>query len=207
MKHRYFIDAHKGMTALVVLILIAAYGEWASSRAWLYWAVHGSYGVMWVTKSYVFPDSQWEKPVGWFRALYTFFGLNLYWIAPWLIVTHRTPEPPPWWLGVSVFTYALGVFLHYASDMQKYTALSRQPGKLFTDGLWSRLRNPNYLGELLIYASFGMIACHYVTFVLLGFSLAVEWIPNMLRKDRSLARYPEFAEWRARSWRMIPFVW
>lgn len=31
-------------------------------------------------------------------------------------------------------------------------------------------------------------------------------VPSMLRKDASLARYPDFAEWKARSWLFIPGV-
>ena len=33
------------------------------------------------------------------------------------------------------------------------------------------------------------------------------WVPNMLKKDASLSRYPEWAEYKARSWRFIPLVW
>jgi len=33
------------------------------------------------------------------------------------------------------------------------------------------------------------------------------WIPNILKKDKSLQRYPEFAAWKARSWRFIPLIW
>ena len=39
-----------------------------------------------------------------------------------------------------------------ASDMQKHMTLAHRKGTLLTDGLWGLVRNPNYLGELLIYA-------------------------------------------------------
>jgi len=32
------------------------------------------------------------------------------------------------------------------------------------------------------------------------------WVPNMRRKERSLSRYPEFAEYKKRSAWMVPFV-
>jgi len=207
MKHKYYIDAHKGLTPLVVLVMMAIYGAWNSTQAWLYFAVHGSYGILWVTKSYTFPDSQWEKPVTPWYGLYTFFGLGLYWVTPWLMISGRTATPPPWLLGIAVFVYAIGLFWHYASDMQKYVSLSLRPGVLITGVLWHRLRNPNYLGELLIYASFGLVAFHYWTFVVLGSSMVLEWIPNMRKKERSLARYPEFPEWKRRSWCFLPGIW
>ncbi len=207
MKHKYFIDAHKGMTAVYVLALMAVYGIWNSPRLWLYFAVHGSYGVLWILKSYIFPDSQWEKPVPLWYGLVSFFGLALYWVAPWLIVSGHTSEPPPWQCGIGVFVYGVGVFFHFAADMQKHVSLSLRPGVLLTTGLWSRLRNPNYFGELLIYASFGIIANHYSTFVILGLFVASVWIPNMIKKERSLSRYPDFAAWKARSYLMIPGIW
>ena len=103
--------------------------------------------------------------------------------------------------------YALGVFLHFAADMQKHTSLRGRPRVLITEGLWSRCRNPNYLGELFIYLGFGLLAAHWLPVAVLGLFVAAVWIPNMLRKDRSLARYPEFAAYRARSRRLLPPVW
>ena len=90
--------------------------------------------------------------------------------------------------------------------MQKHMQLSLAPA-LFTDGLWSRVRNPNYLGELLIYAGFSALALHWIPFAALALFVVVVWVPNMLRKDRSLSRYPEFAAWKERSWLFIPPIW
>ena len=42
-----------------------------------------------------------------------------------------------WLLGLSAFVYAIGVFLHFAVDMQKHTALALRPGELITAGLFS----------------------------------------------------------------------
>lgn len=36
--------------------------------------------------------------------------------------------------------------------------------------------------------------------------LAVIWIPNMRKEDRSLARYPEFEAYRNRTKLFIPFL-
>ena len=88
--------------------------------------------------------------------------------------------------------------------MQKHVSLALRPGTLFTGGLWARVRNPNYLGELLIYLSFAALAQHWAPFVILALIFAVEWAPNMIRKDRSLARYAGFTEWRARSGILLP---
>jgi len=205
-KQKHFIDSHKGATSVFVLLLMAQYDYWSSATAWTYFAIHGGYGIMWVIKSLSFPDKQWEQRCGVGYGLYIWSGLSLYWITPWLIVSQEI-EAPPWALGCIIAMYGLGVFFHFASDMQKHISLQLRPG-LITEGLWARSRNPNYFGELLIYLSFALLAMRlmWVPLIVLGLFIAAVWIPNMLKKDRSLSRYPEFAEYKSRSKLIIPFL-
>jgi steroid 5-alpha reductase family enzyme len=205
MKQRHFIDSHKAATGLFVLALIAIYGQWNNPTAWVYLALHGTYGLLWVLKSRIFPDKQWEQPTTLGYGLVIWAGLTLYWIAPWLI-TSQNVQAPPWYLGLCIAIYALGVFWHFASDMQKTMFLKLNPGHLMTDGLWSRLRNPNYFGELLIYLGFGLLARHWAPLIVILLFVLIVWLPNMRRKDRSLARYPDFASYKARSKLFLPFV-
>lgn len=205
MRERHFIDSHKAVTGLFVLLLMALYRQWANPTAWLYLALHGTYGILWVLKSRIFPDKSWERPATWRFALIAWGGLSVYWVAPWLL-TSRGVQAPPWYMALCTTLYAFGVFLHFASDMQKYMWLKLRPGELLTEGLWSRVRNPNYLGELLIYLGFGLLAMHWLPVVLLALFVAVYWYPNMRRKDASLARYPAFAEYKGRTKLFIPGV-
>lgn len=96
-----------------------------------------------------------------------------------------------------------GVLLHYGSDAQKYFTLKYHKG-LITEGFFSRSRNPNYLGEILTYSSFAMLSQHWLPFVILGGFAAFVFVPNMLKKDESLARYPEFAAYKQRSSLLLP---
>jgi steroid 5-alpha reductase family enzyme len=205
MKQRHFIDSHKAATGLFVLALIAIYDQWDNPTAWVYLALHGAYGLLWVLKSRIFPDKQWEQPTSLGYGLVIWAGLSLYWIAPWLI-TSQNVQAPPWYLGLCIAIYGLGVFWHFASDMQKTMFLKLKPGHLMTDGLWSRLRNPNYFGELLIYLGFGLLALHWAPLIVILLFVLIVWLPNMRRKDRSLARYPDFASYKARSKLFLPFV-
>ena len=205
MKQRHFIDSHKAATGLFVLALIAVYDQWDNPTAWVYLALHGTYGLLWVLKSRIFPDKQWEQPTSLAYGLVIWAGLSLYWIAPWLI-TSQNVQAPPWYLGLCIAIYAVGVFWHFASDMQKTMFLKLKPGHLMTDGLWSRLRNPNYFGELLIYLGFGLLAMHWAPLIVILLFVLIVWLPNMRRKDRSLARYPDFASYKARSKLFLPFV-
>jgi protein-S-isoprenylcysteine O-methyltransferase Ste14 len=72
--------------------------------------------------------------------------------------------------------------------------------------MFARCRNPNYLGELLIYVGFGLLAMHWIPMVVLALFVAIVWVPNMLRKDRSLSRYPEFEAYKRQSKMFIPFL-
>lgn len=206
MKLKDFIDTHKGVTLLVMLALLAFYGRWQNETAWVYVALHGTYGLLWVLKSRIFPDRQWDQQASlWYGVLGVWGGLTLYWVGGWLVMTQDV-EAPGWWLALCISLYALGVFFHFASDMQKHIALQLRPGELITNGLWQWSRNPNYFGELLIYLGFGLLAMHWLPVAILLFWVVVYWLPNMRKKDRSLARYPTFAAYRQRTKLFIPFL-
>jgi len=205
LRERHVIDAFKLCTGPFVVACMAFFHAWDRTGAWLYLGLHGTYGVLWVLKSRIFPDRQWERPLGLRRAAMLVTGLASYWIAPVLLL-RRPLEPPPPLAGACVALFGFGVFLHFASDLQKTVSLALRPGTLIEDGLWRRVRNPNYLGELLIYVSFAALSQHWVPFAVLGLAVAVEWVPNMVRKDRSLSRYPAFAEYRKRSGLILPWI-
>lgn len=205
MRQQHFIDSHKAATGPVILLLMAVFQQWDNPTAWVYLALHGMYGVLWVLKSHYFPDKQWAQPTNIAYGLVIWGGLSLYWIAPWLLIT-RGVHAPAWYLGGCVALYVGGVFCHFTADMQKHTTLKLRPGQLMTDGLWSRLRNPNYFGELLIYLGFSLLAMHWAPLLVILLFVLIVWLPNMRKKDRSLARYPEFAAYRARSKFFLPFI-
>ncbi len=201
MRQRHAIDLHKLLTAPVVLAMMFAYGGF-SATAWLYLALHGSYGWMWLYKSAAFPDRQWEEPASPREALQLFLGLGLYWIAPWLIVS-RDVEAPPWILALAVGLWGFGTLLHFGADAQKHFVLRARPG-LITDGFFARTRNPNYLGEILIYAGFATLSMHWVPWLVnLAYWLGV-FLPNMRKKDESMSRYPEWEAYVARTGLLLP---
>jgi protein-S-isoprenylcysteine O-methyltransferase Ste14 len=205
LKAKHFIDSHKCSNAPAILLMMWHFDAWSNPTAWVYLALHGTYGFLWTLKSLTFGDRQWEQPTSVGMGLATWVVLSLYWIAPWMI-TSRGIVAPGWYTALAVSIYAFGVFFHFASDMQKHMALALRPGHLLTGGLWSRCRNPNYFGELLIYGGFTMLAMSAVPLGVLALVVAAVWVPNMRKKDRSLSRYPEFAAYEARSSLIIPYV-
>jgi len=211
MKQKHFIDIHKGATAPYVLLLMYYFNQWENVTAWTYLALHGTYGVMWVMKSRIFPDKTWEAECSVWYGFYIWSGLSLYWLTPLIIMTGYfnngiSVTAPPWYLGCCMIMNLLGVFCHYSADMQKHCHLKLNPGSLITDGMMKRCRNINYFGELLIYLGFGLLAMHWIPIAALAAFMVVIWIPNILKKDKSLSRYPEYAEYRRQSTLLIPYI-
>ena len=206
MKQKYFIDFHKGATAPFVILSIWYFNQWENPTAWIYLGLHGSYGIMWVLKSMIFPDKTWEARCSIWYGFYIWGGLTLYWISPYIIMS--TPVyNSPMYMGLMVGMFAMGIFFHYASDMQKHAHLKLKPGELITDGLMARCRNTNYFGELLIYLSFALLSRHWIPILVLVSFMIIIWLPNMRRKDKSLSRYGEYEEYKKRSSFLIPFIW
>jgi len=201
MKQKHFIDFHKGITFLYILGLIYFYSAFDNVAIWVYLGLHGTYGVLWVMKSMIFPDKSWEEDTGLIYGLVILIGLSLYWISPWIIVSGYFHDGqmtliPNWLISVSIFSFGIGIFLHFSSDMQKHTALKLNPGKLITDGLFKKSRNMNYVGEFLIYLSFSLLSMHWLPILVLGSFILVVWIPNIIKKDKSLSRYQEFSNYK-----------
>jgi steroid 5-alpha reductase family enzyme len=205
MKHKYFIDIHKGASFLAILGMMAYFNQWNNLTAWIYLSLHGTYGILWVLKSHVFPDRQWENTISPGYALVSLASLSLYWIAPFML-TWRGIQAPGWLIGLCISMYTFGIFLHFVTDMQKYIELKYNPGQLITDGLLRRTRNINYFGELLIYLGFGLLAMHWLPILVILLFIIFFWAPNMLKKDKSLARYPEFTKYRRTSKLFLPFL-
>ena len=206
MKQKHFIDTHKGATAPVVLFLIWYFHQWENVTAWVYLSLHGSYGIMWVLKSTIFPDKTWEAKCSFWYGLYIWGGLTLYWISPWIIMS-RTVVNTPAYIGLSIAVFSMGVFFHYTADMQKHAHLKLKPGELITDGIMARCRNTNYFGELLIYLSFVLLSRHWIPLVVLISFMAIIWFPNMRRKDKSLSRYEGYQIYKKQTSLLIPFLW
>lgn len=204
MKIKHVINLHKGLTLFVVLGLMLAYGNF-SVGPWVYLALHGTYGLLWLLKDRIYPDRQWEQVLPWSMGAVTFVILGLYWVAPLLLIS-RGVEPPLPLVAGAIALNLVGTFLHYSSDAQKYYTLKYRPG-LMTEGFFARCRNTNYLGEVCIYLSFALLARHWLPLVILAGFVGAIFVPNMLKKDRSLSRYPEFAAYQTRSGLLLPQLW
>lgn len=205
-KLSWAVNLHKGLTFLFVLVLMLLTRNF-SAPAWLYLALHGGYGIVWLLKDRAFPDRRWELRVTLGGALLTFLALGTYWIAPVLLITGWGYAAPRvlsgWQTCLAVILVLLGIFSMTAADAQKAFTLAAKPG-LITTGMFSKIRHPNYLGEMSIYAGFAVCAGHWLPWlVLAGWWLGVFRV-YMLQIDASLSRYPGWAEYQARTGMIFP---
>lgn len=49
-----------------------------TTAAWVYLALHGTYGIMWLIKDNLYPDKQWEQKMPVITGIFTFVILGLY---------------------------------------------------------------------------------------------------------------------------------
>jgi steroid 5-alpha reductase family enzyme len=205
MKLNHFIDSNKGITFLVILGMMAYFKQWDNPTAWVYLALHGTYGILWVMKTYLFPDTNWVRKTSLWFGLVSWAALMLYWIPAYLLMRNGV-QAPLWLLAVAISLNIFGVFFVFTADMQKYTTLMLRPDELITSGMFGLSRNINYFGELLIYAAFALLPMTWLAFVPLVLFITFFWIPNMIRKDKILRQLPGFNEYRKKTKAFFPFL-
>lgn len=204
-KSNMTINLGKGFIPVACLALMARYHHF-HPQAMLYLALHGSYALMWVFKDYTFGDAWFKKKqsLGSFLIVASF--LALYYVSVFKACsTPSTLTPAKAALATALFGW--GVFFHFGSDCQKfYTLRAQEKHQLITDGFFSYTRNPNYFGEFLTYAAFNIVSGSRLSWLACSIVWFMVMIPRMHRKGRSMSRYPEYEEWRARTWVVFPNV-
>ncbi|MHC5537457.1 methyltransferase family protein [Singulisphaera rosea] len=198
------IDLHKALVIPIVAAMMSYYRN-GSTDAFVYLGMHGSYSLLWLIKQQTYRDVRFDRRVNPpFGLLFIFLPLAGYYVAPYLLISRHISAPPAL-IGLAVFVFTFGVFLHFVSDAQKYYTLQLRKG-LIRDGLYSRMRNPNYLGEILIYLAYATLSMHWLPFLIIAGWVFGFFASNMLAKDRSLARHPGFEDYRKSSGLLFPKV-
>lgn len=205
----WVINFQKGGTLLYVALLMWVYGN-GTTEAWVYLALHGSYGLCWLLKHAAFRDPRWDVRVTLGGAFLSFaLVLGLYWVLPFLLISDvlqpRLPASNPL-LGAAIFIHTLGVALMMSADAQRHFTLRVRSG-LMTDGLFRYVRRPNYLGEMMVYGSYALLVRHWIAWAILAWVWLGLFVPNMLMTDASLSRHPGWAAYRARTRLLWPRLW
>jgi protein-S-isoprenylcysteine O-methyltransferase Ste14 len=205
----WVINFQKGMTLFWVLGLMFLYDNF-SIQAWVYLALHGSYGLIWILKDLIFPDKKWQTKITLSGGLVAILAvLGPYWVAPYLLISPVLGEAHNGanqiWMSIAIFIYAMGLTLMLTADAQKFYTLKVKKGLIKT-GLFRFIRHPNYLGEMMIYGSFALLAWHWIPWAILAWVWLGYFSVNIVMKERSMSRYEDWAEYKKRSWYLIPYI-
>jgi steroid 5-alpha reductase family enzyme len=196
------INIHKALVTPVVLGLMWFFNNW-SVEAFIYLAIHGSYSLLWLIKDSLYPDKRFdEKLPAPIAIIFVFLPLAGYYLAPYLLISRHLTFAAPL-IGLVLVFYIFGIFLHYVSDAQKFYTLQNKKG-LIEDGLFKYTRNPNYLGEIMIYTAYAIMSMHWLPFLILSAWVFGFFVRNMFAKDKSLSRHPQFAEYKEKSGLLFP---
>ncbi len=90
------------------------------------------------------------------------------------------------------------------ADLQKTFTLRLRPG-LISNGMFAYTRNPNFLGEIMIYGTYAILAASIFGWIFVLLQWTLLFLPRMLVKDASISRHPGWAEYKARSGLLIPW--
>ncbi|HUP90763.1 MAG TPA: DUF1295 domain-containing protein [Solimonas sp.] len=213
LKFAWVINTQKAGTFLFLGALMWWYADKTPAAtapaAWIYLAMHGSYGLVWLLKDMSFPDPGWQVRVTWGSVAAGMFGLGMYWSFGWLLISGVSqptyPLPDAAWFCLCVSLCIVGSAIMIAADAQKYFTLRVKRG-LITDGMHRYVRHPNYLGEIMIYGAFALMVGHWLPWLWLAYVWLGLFAVNMAMKEVSMSRYPEWAEYKKRTWWLVPFV-
>ena len=154
-----------------------------------------------------------------FLSVWTIQGLwvSLTAAAAWIAISSAESAPLGWsaWVGVAV--WLIGFAIEVTADLQK-SRFKKNPansGKFISTGLWSVVRHPNYLGEILLWIGALIVAApvlqgwQWVALLSPLFVIVlltrVSGIPLLEAKaERTWGEDPEYREYRAKTPALIP---
>jgi protein-S-isoprenylcysteine O-methyltransferase Ste14 len=107
-------------------------------------------------------------------------------------------------LAVAVALHTIGVVTMIAADGQRHFILKNKSG-LFTGGLYAYTRNPNYLGETMLYSAYALLAQHWLAWAIVGYAVFSTFLPRMYQKDYALSRHSGWVAYKAKTGLIIPW--
>ena len=152
------------------------------------------------------------------KSLWMIFWLQalIQWLASSPVLTVALATSPLWTadgstLALALFAHGFALFvIGFALEawadwsMERFKADPANRGKLLMSGLHAHIRHPNYLGEIILQAGFGLMAFALTRNPLAFFGPALMAVliiklSGVPMLEAQLAKRPDFAAWKARS--------
>lgn len=168
--------------------------------------LHGGYGIVWVLKDWTYPDKRIQAQTTLGTAIVIGSLLLAYWWIPFATFSRSEFTPADaelafWASACNV----VGIFLMIGADVQKYTQLKFKKGLIHT-GLFSLTRNPNYLGEMLIYFSFALISKDCWSYIILIVVWCSLFLSSFLMKELSFMKKEGWKQYKENSLILLPRI-
>lgn len=181
-----------------------------TTGAWLWASMYSFYCYLYLLKSCIFPDG-FEERVNILVAIIVIAMNSLYLYPGYLMFSFQAnTEPSAERIAASMLMMVFGMFLVMSADCQKYFTVRAKrlsnpnDRSLITEGMFKWTRNPNYLGEIIVFSSF----CNLVNETIPWLIYLGIWVTlfrsNMVEKDRRLKVKQGWEQYFKRSWMLFP---
>jgi len=202
------INAAKLLTIVLLLALAALVGV-NDGRQALYLGLHISYCLWWLLEQWLFPERRrlmFPERVGPVGFVFALLFVGVLYSLPGLLA-FLNPVPISYGaVALAVGLFSFGSLINASADVQKTTAKAMGAG-LVNDGIWRRVRHVNYLGDLLRYLSFAVVAGNGWAYLVPALVMLL-YLQRIGQKEAQMAaKYPEFRAWQQRSARLLPGIW
>ena len=202
-KLKHYANALKATVLPYMLFLMWYHNNW-SLGCWVYMALHGSYGFLWNLKTLAFPDKSHEGRVSLGSVPQMLLVIFMYWYIAYMMASGQSDQnPSPERIFWSVLTFVIGAAFMMISDAQKYYCLRLSKG-LIDYGMFAHTRNPNYLGECMIYGSMAMLSNRTLPWIILLSIWFTIFLVFIVLKERSFRRKAGWEEYRKKSYIFFP---
>ena len=91
------------------------------------------------------------------------------------------------------------------ADAQKTFTLRERKG-LITTGFFKYTRNPNYMGDIMIYSSFVLLVNEPQGYVAVILAQCLAYTVPMYRKEQSNSKKEGWNEYKQRTWLILPKI-
>ena len=185
-------------------ILLMCYYKNVSTGAYTTLALHGGYSIASLARVLVFPKRSWEQQIGLGSLPIAACYFALYWYFGYLTISGEGLQYPS---GERLFVCSalliIGTMIAFCAELQKHFVLRYKEG-LITNGFFKLMRNPNYLGEIMVSLSFASLVGLEITwYVIVAVWILVFW-PRIWEKDLKLESKKGWDEYSRNSYKLLP---
>ena len=150
-----------------------------------------------------------KRKIPWSECFTVPAAFALYYVGFAILVLPNEAALGLWdWLAIAIFI--LGCYLNTASEYQRhqFKLKPENKGKLYTKGLFAHSMHINYFGDILWIIAYAIIAGHVIGIVIPIMITGFFAFINIPMLDSYLrGRYTEFADYEAKTKKLIPFIW